>query len=111
MTETSINRLQLSQLVSYLTAHDFVERDPAGYLKQMLEDARQQIKDDELSYSQGFGDGVREAANTLRNAARDHLDQSKTSKKVLESQAHLLAASLLASWANGLDINADRSSP
>jgi hypothetical protein len=58
-------------------------------------------------YAQGFVDGLKESARTLREAARDHYEQSIASKKVLEAQAHQLAAALFASWANGLDIRAD----
>lgn len=59
------------------------------------------------NYAQGFGDGLREAARTLRDAAEDHREQGISSKKVLESQAHQLASALFASWANGIEMNAD----
>lgn len=59
-------------------------------------------------YLNGFCDGLNEAARTLREAARGHMEDGAASKKVLEAQAHQLAAALLASWANGLQINAER---
>lgn len=58
-------------------------------------------------YFQGFVAGLKEGARTLREAAKDHYEQSIASKKVLENQAHQLAASLFVSWANALDIRAD----
>lgn len=58
-------------------------------------------------YAKGFGDGMREAALTLRGSADDHENLSKQSKKVLESHAHLLASALFRSWANGIEMNAD----
>lgn len=58
-------------------------------------------------YAQGFLAGMRDAARTLREAANGRLSDCQASKKVLESQAHQLAAALLASWANGLEINAE----
>jgi hypothetical protein len=58
-------------------------------------------------YLNGFVDGLKEAARELNEAARDHYEQSVASKKILESQAHQLAASLLSSWANGMIIRAD----
>lgn len=58
-------------------------------------------------YLNGFTDGLKEAARTLREAASDHHEQSVASKKILEAQAHQLAAALFASWANGLDMQAD----
>ena len=59
------------------------------------------------TYAQGFYDGLLEAARVLRDAADDHRNQSRESKKVLEAQAHELGAALLGSWANGLEINAN----
>ena len=59
-------------------------------------------------YAQGFHDGMQEAARTLREAAEDHRNQSRECKKVLEAQAHELAAALLGSWANGLEMNASK---
>lgn len=61
------------------------------------------------AYNQGFKAGMAEAANTLRIAANGHDDEAESSRKVLESQAHQLASVLLRSWANGIDINSDRS--
>lgn len=61
-----------------------------------------------LDYLGGFVAGLREAAHTLHEAARQHSADGEKSKKVLEAQAHQLAAALLGSWANGLEINADR---
>ena len=58
-------------------------------------------------YAQGFGDGFREAAKQLRDAAYDHKTMASESKKVLEIQAHELAAALFYSWANGFELNAD----
>lgn len=58
-------------------------------------------------YLNGFVAGLREAGRTLREAANDHLRDSQQSAKVLEAQAHQLAAAILAAWANGLEINAD----
>lgn len=49
-----------------------------------------------------------EAVHTLRTAAEAHRADSRASKKVLEAQAHELAAALLGSWAEGLAINANR---
>lgn len=58
-------------------------------------------------YAQGFGDGLREAAKQLRDAANDHKIMASESKKVLDTQAHELAAALFYSWANGFEMNAD----
>lgn len=58
-------------------------------------------------YLNGFADGLKDASRELNEAARDHHEQSIGSKKVLEAQAHQLAASLLSSWANGMIIRAD----
>jgi hypothetical protein len=60
-------------------------------------------------YAQGFYDGLMEAARVLREAAEDHRNQARETRKVLESQAHELGAAVLGSWANGLEINANRS--
>ena len=59
-------------------------------------------------YLNGFVAGIQEAARTLREAAREHHERSTVEKTVLGAQAEQLAAALLASWANGLDMNADR---
>jgi len=98
--------VQLDQLVSYLRAHDFIERDPAGYLKQMLKDAEDSLQIENPDFAAGFRAGMYEAANTLRLAATDHEQVSAASKKVLDAQANDLAAAILRSWANGLEINA-----
>jgi hypothetical protein len=63
------------------------------------------------TYEQGFHDGLMEAARVLREAADDHRSQARENRKVLESQAHGLGAALLGSWANGLEINANRAAP
>lgn len=57
-------------------------------------------------FLQGFYAGMIEAARTLREASHDHNLQSQQAKKVVEIGAHMMAASLLSSWANGLEINA-----
>ncbi len=101
-------RNQFEQLVSYLAAHDFVDRDPGGYLSQMLDDARIELSKTGSSYAAGFKDGLNEAAHTLRVAADNHDFDAEVSKKVLESQAHKLASALFRSWANGIEMNANR---
>jgi hypothetical protein len=63
---------------------------------------------DMTDFADGFRTGLMEAAHTLRTAAEEHRADSRASKKVLEAQAHELAAVLLGSWANGLEINANR---
>lgn len=60
-------------------------------------------------FADGFRAGVHEGARMLREAAYDHLRDCQESKKVLEAQAHQLASVLLSSWANGLDMNAEKS--
>ena len=101
-------RNHLEQLVSYLKAYDFIERDPGTYLNQMLNDASVELAKTGSDYSAGFKAGMAEAANTLRAAANEHDVEAASSKKVLESQAHQLAAALFRSWANGIDINSDK---
>lgn len=59
-------------------------------------------------YDQGFRDGLAEAARMLRHAAEDHMGDSKASKKVLEGNAHSLAAALFYSWANGIEMAAEK---
>lgn len=59
------------------------------------------------SYEQGVCDGLMSAARILWNAAEDHQTQGSLSRKVLDTHAHQLAAELLKSWGNGLEIKAN----
>lgn len=61
----------------------------------------------DIDFTRGFASGMAEAARILRDAAEDHRDQARACKKVLEAQAHELAAALLDSWANGFTMKAD----
>lgn len=59
-------------------------------------------------FADGFRSGLMEAVHTLRTAAEEHRADSRASKKVLEAQAHELAAAVIGSWAEGICINANR---
>ena len=60
------------------------------------------------AFDAGFKAGMIQAVWSLRNAALTHEAESVASKKVVESQANLMAARLLRSYANGLEMEADR---
>lgn len=60
-------------------------------------------------FADGFRAGLHEGARTLREAALEHYRDGEAAKKILETQAHQLAGALLSSWANGLDMNAEKS--
>lgn len=59
-------------------------------------------------FTQGFHAGCSEAARMLREAANDHTQVAEESRKVLEKQANELAAAILLSWANGIEMTANR---
>lgn len=52
--------------------------------------------------------GMMEAVRILRKGAQEYEDASKQSRKVLDIQVNELAASLLRSWANGIEIDASK---
>lgn len=60
------------------------------------------------AFADGFKTGMLEACRTLHEAAVQHHKDADDSRKVLDTHAHRLAAHLLQSWANGLEINAHR---
>lgn len=62
-------------------------------------------------YIQGFHAGISEAARAMREAAREHTEQCAATKNIVEAQGHQFAATVLASYANGLLINASVAFP
>lgn len=62
----------------------------------------------ESDFTQGFHAGCCEAARMLREAANEHTQVAEQSRKVLDKQANELAAAILLSWANGIEMNANR---
>ena len=72
------------------------------------------IKQEELtgymasSYSKGVRDGIRQAAETLRLGARENRRLVETESKVAAICGFSSAARVLESYANGLDMDADR---
>lgn len=71
------------------------------------------ITSDELTrYIHGsFKGGMHEAVKILRDAALLHEAENVASKKVVESEANLMAARILRSYANGIEIEADKPLP
>lgn len=61
------------------------------------------------AFASGFKEGMLEACRTLHEAAVQHHKDADASRKVLDEHAHRLAAHFLQSWANGLEINAQKS--
>jgi len=59
-------------------------------------------------FIQGFHAGCCESARMLREAANEHTQVAEASRKVLDKQANELAAAILLSWANGIEMNASR---
>lgn len=59
------------------------------------------------TYKQGLSDGFQNAADTLREAAIKHIEDSRQTRKIVEAQAHELAAALLESYANGFVMRAE----
>lgn len=64
-----------------------------------------------MSHQANFAAGMMQAVWTLRNAANTHEAEAKLSKKVVESEGHNFAARILRSYANGLEIDAERKLP
>lgn len=60
------------------------------------------------AFDDGFKAGMLEACRTLHEAAVQHHNDAEKSRKVLDIHAHRLAAHLLQSYANELEINAQR---
>lgn len=59
-------------------------------------------------YNQGYKDGLLRAAEILRKGVTQYERDAIESTSVLNGQAATLAATLLRSWANGLEIEANR---
>lgn len=74
-------------------------------MQDFYEAAEQHEKE---TYAAGFKAGMLEACRTLHEAAVQHHKDADESRKVLDIHAHRLAAHILQSWANGLEINAGR---
>lgn len=68
------------------------------------------ITQDELrEYMRGsFVGGVLQAVETLRHASGKHEAEAAASKKVVESEGNMFAARILRSYANGLEMDAER---
>lgn len=63
-----------------------------------------------MSHQASFKSGMLQAVWTLRNAANTHEAEAALSKKVVESEGHNFAARILRSYANGLEIDAEKQS-
>ncbi len=61
----------------------------------------------QMARHEGRREGLMDAARTLWEAANNHHNLGRDSKTVLEKHAHELAAALLCSWGNGLEIQAN----
>lgn len=59
-------------------------------------------------YAGGFTAGLLQAVKTLRAASGQHEAQSAGNNKIAESEGHRFAARLLRSYANGLEMDAER---
>jgi hypothetical protein len=59
-------------------------------------------------HDEGYSAGLQKAAQILRDGALSYRTHARDTKKVLDEQAGELAAVLLESWANGLEIEANK---
>lgn len=57
---------------------------------------------------EAYRDGLRKAAEILRDGATKYEIEAIESRSVLQGQAATMAATLLRSWANGLDMEASK---
>lgn len=59
-------------------------------------------------HEQAYRDGLHRAAEILREGAGRYEREAADSKSVLDTSARELAARLLRSWANGIEIEANK---
>jgi hypothetical protein len=59
-------------------------------------------------HDQAYRDGLMRAAEMLRNAAYDYETESAESRKIHASEGARFAAILLRSWANGIEMEANK---
>lgn len=74
-------------------------------MQDFYEAAEQREKE---TYAAGFKAGMLQAVQTLRIAAGQHCAEAADSRKVVESSGHLFAQRILASYANGLEMDAEK---
>lgn len=55
-----------------------------------------------------FADGIERAARLLKESANRHDVSGRDRRAIAESQGHNFSATILRSYANGLDIEADK---
>jgi len=60
-------------------------------------------------YSEGYRDGLRRAVEILRSGAESEEFEAKTSHKIYVAEGAKFAATILRSWANGIEIEANKS--